>query len=119
MSEHPVESHLSPFVECGRATSSIGYRDASTGQVVASVEIPSETIERAVLANISAEIALSGAGEIASAGPAVTRRIPGHLGRRQCPRHAAPEHLQKKIEGSRLDRRQESRDRVSLRRKQR
>ncbi|KRR13637.1 hypothetical protein CQ10_38725 [Bradyrhizobium valentinum] len=38
-----------------------------TGQVVASVEIPSELIERAVLANVSVEISLSADGEIASA----------------------------------------------------
>ncbi|WP_156439503.1 hypothetical protein [Bradyrhizobium valentinum] len=67
MSPNPIELRLSPFAECGRTTSNIGYRDVLTGQVVASVEIPSELIERAVLANVSVEISLSADGEIASA----------------------------------------------------
>ncbi len=57
---------MRPFVEYGRATSNVGYRDASTGQVVTFVEIPSETVERAIFASVSVEIALSGGGEIAS-----------------------------------------------------
>ncbi|WP_315730710.1 MULTISPECIES: hypothetical protein [unclassified Bradyrhizobium] len=57
---------MGPFVEYGRATLKVGYRDASTGQVVTLVEIPSEAVERAIFANISVEIALSGDGEIAS-----------------------------------------------------
>ncbi|MBB4360631.1 hypothetical protein GGD66_008147 [Bradyrhizobium sp. CIR48] len=57
---------MRPFVEYGGATSNVGYRDASTGQVVTLVEIPSEAIERAIFASVSVEIALSGDGEIAS-----------------------------------------------------
>ena len=67
MSPDPVELRLSPFAELDRTTSNVGYRDASTGQVVASIEIPSEFIERAVLARVSLEIALSASGEVASA----------------------------------------------------
>jgi hypothetical protein len=67
MSQNPNELGLIPFAEYGRTTSNIGYRDVSTGQVVASLEIPSELIERAILANLSVEIALSGDGEITSA----------------------------------------------------
>lgn len=59
MSQNPNELRLGPYAECGRTTSNIGYRDVLTGQVAASVEIPSELIERAVLANVSVEIALS------------------------------------------------------------
>ena len=66
MSHDPNELRLSPFAECGRTTSNIGYRDVLTGQVAASIEIPSELIERAVMANVSVEITLSGDGEIAS-----------------------------------------------------
>jgi hypothetical protein len=66
MSQIPNELRLSPFAECGRTTSNIGYRDVLTGQVVASIEIPSELIERAVLANVFVEISFSGDGEIAS-----------------------------------------------------
>jgi hypothetical protein len=67
MSAGPPQLHLSPFAECGRTTSIVGYRDLSTDQVVTSVEIPSELIERAVLANVSVEIALSADGSIGSA----------------------------------------------------
>jgi len=67
MSSYPIEQRLSPFAECGRTSSNIGYRDILTGQVVASVEIPVELIERTVLANASVEILLSADGEVASA----------------------------------------------------
>jgi hypothetical protein len=67
MSPNPVESRLSPFADCNRATLNVGYRDAMTGQVVASLEIPSDLIERAMLANISIEIGLTADGWIASA----------------------------------------------------
>jgi len=67
MSPDPVELRFRPFAELDRATSNVGYRDASTGQVVASIEVPVELIERTVLANVSVEIALSADGEIASA----------------------------------------------------
>jgi hypothetical protein len=66
MSPSPVELGLSPFAECGRTISTIGYRNRLTGQVVASVEIPSELIESTVLAKISVEVVLSGDGQIAS-----------------------------------------------------
>ena len=62
MSQNPNQLRLRPFAKYGRTTSNIGYRDALTGQIA----IPSELIERAVLANVSVEIALSGDGEIAS-----------------------------------------------------
>jgi hypothetical protein len=66
MSPSPIEIGLSPFAESGRTTSTVGYRDRLTGQVVASVEIPSELIESTVLAKISVEVVLSGDGQIAS-----------------------------------------------------
>ena len=66
MSASPVELRLSPFVKCGREGSNVGYLDVSTGRVVASLEVPLELIERAVLANVSVEIALAGDGKIAS-----------------------------------------------------
>ncbi len=66
MSQDPKELRVSPFAEYGQSTSNIGYRDMLTGQVVASVAIPSELVERAVLANVLVEITLSGDGEIAS-----------------------------------------------------
>ncbi|MCC8941067.1 hypothetical protein H8A99_32710 [Bradyrhizobium sp. Arg68] len=60
------------FAKCGQATATVGYRDASTGGVIASIEIPAQVIERAVLQNASVEITLLSDGEIASAvvGPA-------------------------------------------------
>jgi hypothetical protein len=64
MSPDPVELRLCPFAECDRATSSVGYRDVSTGQVVTSVEVPVELLERTVTANLSTEIFLSADGEI-------------------------------------------------------
>ncbi|WP_431014897.1 hypothetical protein [Bradyrhizobium pachyrhizi] len=66
MSADQVQLRLSPFVRCDRETSNVGYVDASTGKVVASLEIPLELIERAVLANVSVEIVLAGDGKIAS-----------------------------------------------------
>jgi len=66
MSPNPVELGPRPFADCGRTTSNVGYRDTSTGLVVASLVVPSELIERAVLANVSLEIALSADGWIAS-----------------------------------------------------
>jgi hypothetical protein len=67
MQQNRNELRLNPFAECGRTTSNIGYRDVLTGQVVASVEIPIELIERTVLAEVSVEIALSSKGHIAAA----------------------------------------------------
>jgi hypothetical protein len=72
ISQDPNEQRLSPFVEGGRLTLNIGYRDAPTGQVVASIEIPLELIERAVLTRVSVEIALSADGEIVSTANGVT-----------------------------------------------
>lgn len=60
------ELNLSPFVECGLSNWTLGYRDASSEIVVASVEVPSELIERALFANVSVEIALLSDGEIVS-----------------------------------------------------
>ncbi|MGX9430196.1 MULTISPECIES: hypothetical protein [Bradyrhizobium] len=57
---------MRPFVEYGGVTSKLGYRDASSGQVITLVEIPSEAVERAIFASVSVEIALSSDGEIAS-----------------------------------------------------
>ncbi|MCA6114963.1 hypothetical protein J6524_08530 [Bradyrhizobium sp. WSM 1738] len=67
MPSDPVEPRLGPFVEGGQGITNVGYRDELTGQVVSSVEIPSELIERTVLDRISVEIAFSGDGQIASA----------------------------------------------------
>ena len=67
MSPDPVEPRFGPFVESGQRITSVGYRDALTGQVVSSVEIPSELVERAVLDRVSVEIAFSSDGRIASA----------------------------------------------------
>ena len=58
---------LSPFANCGETTSIFGYRDDSSGTVVASVELPTELIERSIFANISIGITLSGSGEVTSA----------------------------------------------------
>ena len=66
MAPNPVELQLSPFADYGRTTLNVGYRDVSTGQVVVSVEVPSELIERAVFAHLSVEVALSPDGCIAS-----------------------------------------------------
>lgn len=57
---------LTPFAKRGEATSIVGYRDDSSGIVVASVELPTELIERSILANVSIEITLSGSGEVTS-----------------------------------------------------
>lgn len=45
----------------------VGYRDDSSGMVVASVELPTELIERSILANVSTKITLSGSGDVTSA----------------------------------------------------
>ena len=58
---------LSPFANCGETTSVLGYRDDSSGTIVASVELPTEMIERTIFANISIGITLSGSGEVTSA----------------------------------------------------
>ncbi|WP_338834548.1 hypothetical protein [Bradyrhizobium septentrionale] len=58
---------LTPFVKCGETTSMVGYRDDSSGMVVASVELPTELIERSILANVSTKITLSGSGDVTSA----------------------------------------------------
>lgn len=72
MSIEQVDLTLGAFVKCGQSTATVGYRDASTGSVIASIEIPAQVIERAVLESASVEITLLGDGEIASAvaGPA-------------------------------------------------
>lgn len=57
---------MRPFVEYGRTTSNVGYRDASTGHVVTSVEIPSEAVESAIFPSIAVEITVSRDGGIAS-----------------------------------------------------
>ena len=67
MSPDSVEPTLRAFAVCGRHTANIGYCDASTGRVTASVEIPTQVIERAVLENTSVEITLLSDGEITSA----------------------------------------------------
>ena len=67
MSPDPVEPRLGPFVECGHRTTNVGYRDVLTEQVVSSVEIPSELVERAVLDRVAVEIEFSSDGRIASA----------------------------------------------------
>ncbi len=67
MAPDPVELRLGPFVESGPTITNVGYRDILTGQIVSSVEIPSELIERAVLDSVSLEIEFSTDGQIASA----------------------------------------------------
>lgn len=66
MSTSPVELRLRPFVKCGREISNVGYLDMSTGRIVASLEVPLEVIERAILANVSVKMVLAGDGNIAS-----------------------------------------------------
>ncbi len=68
----PVDLTFGAFAKCGQSTATVGYRDASTGRVIASIEIPAQVIEGAVLENASVEITLLSDGEIASAvaGPA-------------------------------------------------
>lgn len=72
MSIEQVDLTFGAFAKCGQATATVGYRDASTGSVIASIEIPAQVIERAVLENSSVEITLLSNGEIASVvvGPA-------------------------------------------------
>ncbi|KRR13327.1 hypothetical protein CQ12_09305 [Bradyrhizobium jicamae] len=67
MPAEPVASAFGAFAKCDQITANVGYRDVSTGQVVASIEIPAQVIERAVLENASVEITLLSDGEIASA----------------------------------------------------
>lgn len=67
--------HLSPFVECAKTSWRLGYRDVSSGMIVASVELPVELIERTTLSNISIEVNLSGTGEISSAASGVTSNL--------------------------------------------
>lgn len=67
MSLEPVNPSFGAFAKCGESTATVGYRDASTGRVIASIEIPAQVIERAVFDNASVEITLLGNGEIASA----------------------------------------------------
>jgi hypothetical protein len=62
---------LTPFAQCGEINSIVGYRDDSCGIVAASVELPTELIERSILANVSIEITLSGSGEITSAASSI------------------------------------------------
>lgn len=72
MSIEQVDPTFDAFAKCDQVTATVGYRDASTGSVIASIEIPAQVIERAVLENTSVEITLLSDGEIASAvvGPA-------------------------------------------------
>jgi hypothetical protein len=67
MTANPIEFQLSPFAIIGENTLNVGYRDASKGHVVTSVEVPSEMIERAIITDLSVEIVLSADGSIASA----------------------------------------------------
>lgn len=60
------ELHVSPFVERGSSNWTLGYRDASSAIVLASVEVPSELIENAFFSNVSVEIALLNDGAIVS-----------------------------------------------------
>lgn len=55
------------FAECGQTTATVGFRDASTGVVIASIEIPAQVVEGAVLKDAAVEITLLGDGEIGSA----------------------------------------------------
>lgn len=61
-----AQIRLDPFMECGRATTTVGYRDVVSGMLIASIGVPAELVERTVMANVSVEIGLSGAGEIRS-----------------------------------------------------
>lgn len=72
MSTEQVDLTFGAFAKCGQSTATVGYCNASTGSVIASIEIPAQVIERAVLENASVEITLLGDGEISSAvtGPA-------------------------------------------------
>jgi len=67
-----AEPTFGAFAKCGPSTATVGYCDASSGGVIASIEIPAQVMERAVLENASVEITLLGDGEIASTviGPA-------------------------------------------------
>lgn len=68
----PATLSVGAFAECGQTTATVGFRDASTGGVISSIEIPAQVIEGAVLEHASVEITLLGDGEIGSAvaGPA-------------------------------------------------
>lgn len=72
MSVEQVDLTFGAFAKCCQNTITVGYRDASTGTVIASIEIPTQVIERAVLENASVEITLLDDGQVASAvtGPA-------------------------------------------------
>lgn len=63
---------LSPFAKVGKSTSTVGYRDVSSGMVVVSVELPVELIERTIMESISVEINLSSTGEISSTASGMT-----------------------------------------------
>lgn len=66
MSLERANLRISPFAQFGQDVSTIGYRDLSSGQVVSSVELPTEIIEQSALANIAIRIVLSASGEIIS-----------------------------------------------------
>jgi hypothetical protein len=66
MASEAADLCLGPFAEGSQTNLTVGYRDLLTGRVAASIELPAELIERAVLANVSVEIGLSGEGEIVS-----------------------------------------------------
>ncbi|WP_316233768.1 hypothetical protein [Bradyrhizobium sp. SZCCHNPS2010] len=65
MSSEPIEPTLGAFTICGESTAKVGYRDLATGSVIVSIEIPTQVVERAILANALLEISLSGDGEVA------------------------------------------------------
>ena len=69
------ELRFSPFAECGKTTWTVGYIDVSNGEVVASVVLPAELIDRSIIKNISVEISLSGAGEITCAASGVASDV--------------------------------------------
>lgn len=68
----PGELTFGAFVQCSQSAAIVGLRDASTGNIIASIEIPAHVIEGAILENVSVDLALMGDGVIASAvaGPA-------------------------------------------------
>ncbi|MHB0767040.1 hypothetical protein ACYCVF_15580 [Bradyrhizobium sp. 1.29L] len=72
MSTEQIDLNFGPFAKCDQCSATVGYRDALTGSVIASIEIPARVIQGAVFENASVEINLLGDGQIASAvtGPA-------------------------------------------------
>ncbi|MBO4225338.1 hypothetical protein [Bradyrhizobium neotropicale] len=75
MSLERANLRIGPFAQFGQDVSTIGYRDLSSGQVVSSIELPTEILERSALANIAIQVVLSASGEIISVANGATATL--------------------------------------------